>query len=175
MSAGLLGRDPSTGILLAVRQQAAPRLASVLPPALYLAPTLLVPVCTVPCSLPRCRLVINGGEFEAMGVGHAGPRGDKKARQHAALQVLHRLGYNVSFDAPTTGGHGGGGGYAPQGGPGPAGGYGRDGGPGAGAGPGGRRYERGRTLDARAAAAAAQQQNPASRSAYLASLQDELG
>lgn len=114
-----------------------------------------------PRSLPRCRLVINGGEFEAVGVGHAGPRGDKKAKQHAALQVLQRLGYNVSFDAPAAGG----GSYAPQGGAGQGGGQGR----------GGGRYERGRTLDARAAAAAAQQQNPASRSAYLASLDDELG
>lgn len=123
-----------------------------------------------PRSLPRCRLVINGGEFEAVGTGHTGPRGDKKARQHAALQVLQRLGYNVSFDAPAAGGPGGG--HAPQGGAGPAGGYGRGGGPPGGQ--GGRRYERGRTLDARAAAQQ-QQQNPAARNAYLASLQDELG
>ena len=115
-----------------------------------------------PASLPRCRLVINGGEFEAVGTGHPGPRGEKKARQHAALQVLQRAGYSVSFDPP----------------PGPAPGAGGPGGPGGGGGhgPGGgrQRYERGRTLDSRAAAAQ-QQQNATSRNAYLASLHDELG
>lgn len=111
--------------------------------------------------------MINAGEFEAVGTAAAGPRADKRARQHAALQVLQRLGYNVSFELPQQPGGGGG---APGGG----GGYGR-GGPGGGApggGGGGQRYG-GRSLDARHARAA-QGQQAVSRDAYLASLQDEL-
>ena len=39
------------------------------------------------CRASRCRLVINGGEFRAEGSGPPGPRGEKRARQNAALAV----------------------------------------------------------------------------------------
>ncbi|KAI3429630.1 hypothetical protein D9Q98_005716 [Chlorella vulgaris] len=128
----------------------------------------------------RCRLVINGGEFEAAGAAPPGPRSEKKARQHAALQVLQKAGYAVSFDAPAG---------APVGasafGSGRGRGRGREQqGRGQGRGRGGMgpamqqlgRYAN-RSLDTRhAAAAAAQQQDQGMvQDTYLASLQDELG
>lgn len=66
------------------------------------------------CRLVRSRLVINGGEFEAVGVGAGGKFGDKKARQHAALQVLQQNNYAVSFDTPPAPAHGAPPGGAPQ-------------------------------------------------------------
>lgn len=114
-----------------------------------------------PCSLcrvSRCRLVINGGEYSAEGAGPPGPRGEKRARQNAALAVLQQCGYAVSFDAP----------------PGPApGAFG--GGPGGGAMGGGQPRYGGKSLDSRHARQAVAQQAAVSRDHYLASLNDELG
>jgi hypothetical protein len=119
-------------------------------------------------------------------------RGEKKARQHAALLVLQKSGYNVSFDMPPGPSSG-------NGGP-TAGAFGRGGGAwgrGRGGGPGGgspvlgpppgapplganaqqarmQRYP-GRSLDSRHAQAVQQARPPVSRDAYLSSLQDELG
>lgn len=130
-----------------------------------------------PCSAPRCRLVINGGEFDVVGSGppplrgEPAPRAEKRARQHAALLVLERLGYGVSFETPSgtvPGAYGGG-----IGGGGPPPGAGRGGG-GSGRGPG-PRMPRNSGLDARQARAAAAHQPTVSRDAYLASLNDELG
>ena len=92
------------------------------------------------------------------------PRGEKRARQHAALQVLQQAGYSVTFDAPSVpvpGAYGGGGpparGQLPPNGP-----------------PRQTRYA-GKSLDARHARAAAAQQPAVSRDAYMAGLADELG
>lgn len=102
------------------------------------------------CRTSRCRLVINGGEFSAEGTGPPGPRGEKRARQTAALAVLQQCGYAVSFEAP-----------------------GAFGGPGA-MGGGQPRYG-GKSLDSRHARQAVAQQSAVSRDHYLASLNDELG
>ncbi len=108
------------------------------------------------CRASRCRLVINGGEFRAEGSGPPGPRGEKRARQNAALAVLQQCGYAVSFDAP----------HAPA--------PGAYGGP-AGAMGGGQPRYGGKSLDSRHARQAVAQQAAVSRDQYLASLNDELG